>query len=84
MCEREWFAAVAQPAVRAVTVDLDRARLHELVAVPGLGRRTAEAILIDRIRHGRFECLENLVRVDGIGPATVERVRPFLRCGVDP
>lgn len=59
------LAALQQP------VDVNRASLAELTSLPRIGPALAR-----RIVHGRpFEHLESLVRVRGIGPATVERLR---------
>ena len=58
-------------------VDPNRARFHELLAVPGLGPRRAEAILIERIRGGPYHGPDSLVRVDGIGPSTAARLARF-------
>jgi DNA uptake protein ComE-like DNA-binding protein len=37
----------------------------------------AEAIILDRVRHGPFRTLEDLDRVDGVGATTIEALRPF-------
>ena len=54
----------------ASDVDLDR--------LPGLGPATARAIVLERASTGAFRSLDDLVRVRGIGPATLERIRPYL------
>jgi competence ComEA-like helix-hairpin-helix protein len=58
-------------------------RLNELEVdglglLPGIGPVRAEAIARDRARRGPLESLEDLTRVMGLGPGTVERLRPFL------
>lgn len=67
------------PEVVALSVDLNTADLATLHTLPGIGRTRAEAILLHRIRHGRFRRLEELDAVDGIGPLTREQLRPFVR-----
>jgi competence ComEA-like helix-hairpin-helix protein len=59
-------------------VPLDRASAADLEAVPGLGPARARAIVADRERHGPLPSVDALVRVAGIGPATMARVRPWL------
>lgn len=65
--------------VEAVTVDINCAALAELQALPGVGPDRAAAIILHRLRHGPFRCLEDLRGVDGLGPRTVELLRPFVR-----
>lgn len=58
-------------------VPLGTASARELEAVPGFGPSRAQAVVAERGARP-FERLDALVRVRGIGPGTVERVRPFL------
>ena len=67
------------PTLEAVTIDVNRAALPELQALPGVGRVRAEAIILHRVRHGPFRRIEDLDAVDGLGPLTVESLRPFVR-----
>ncbi|MEM7202355.1 MAG: ComEA family DNA-binding protein [Planctomycetota bacterium] len=60
-------------------MNLNTASVAQLMALPGVGRVRAEAIVLHRVRHGAFARVEELQRVDGIGPATVASLRPFLR-----
>ena len=70
-----------EPVAAAVT-DLNRAGRAELEQVPGIGPTLAKAIDEHRTRKGPFKSVEELRQVKGVGPATLEKVRPFLR--VDP
>ncbi len=56
-------------------LDLNRAGIVELQALPGVGPALAARIVEDRALHGPFASLEELTRVQGIGPAMVERLR---------
>ncbi len=58
-------------------VDLARADARLLQALPGIGPARARAIVAERGRRP-FERIEDLERVHGIGPRTVERLRPYL------
>jgi len=49
-----------------------------LQQLPGIGPIKARAIVDDRRRHGRYRTIEDLVRVPGIGTATVERLRDLV------
>ena len=66
--------------IRSVTIDLNRASVDELTTLPGIGIVRAEAIVLDRVRHGPFRAVEELERVDGLGPEIVEMLRPFAAC----
>src|SRR5689334_4131789 len=56
------------PPAEAHRLDLNRASVAELMALPGVGRVRAEAIVLHRVRHGPFRALAELAAVDGIGP----------------
>jgi competence protein ComEA len=62
-------------------VDLNRATVEELEGLPGIGQSKAGAIVRWRAEHGRFRKLEDLLGVPGIGPATLERLRPLVVVG---
>jgi competence protein ComEA len=64
--------------VTAVTVDLNRANVGELLAVPGLGPARAHAIVLHRVRHGWLRSVDELEGIDGIGPHLLQQVRPFV------
>ena len=61
-------------------LDVNTAREYELMLVPGIGPQTARAIVEYRRTHGPFVHLEDLIQVSGIGPKTLERLRPHLMC----
>lgn len=67
-------------SLRPVLVDLNSASVAELATLPGIGRVRAETIVLERIRHGAFRDADDLCRVDGLGPVTVDRLRPFVAC----
>jgi len=61
-------------------LDLNAAGEADLMLLPGIGEHTARAIAAYRAEHGPFERLEDLQKVRGVGPATLERLRPHLMC----
>jgi competence ComEA-like helix-hairpin-helix protein len=78
-CER--LAGGMNGAIRLLVglpLDLNRAEASELELLDGVGPRLAAAIISDREAHGPFPSLEALDRVPGIGPVTVDKLRPFL------
>lgn len=70
----------APPAATAgFTVNLNAAPPAELAQLPGLGPATAGRIVAHRETEGPFASHDDLLRVHGIGPVTLERMRPYLR-----
>ena len=70
------------PAARKPTrLDLNRASRVELERLPGIGPVMAGRILTLRANVGRFRRLEELRSVQGIGSATIERLRPLVIIG---
>ena len=69
-------ARVAAPAYwPVVTVNVNSAREAELRLLPGIGPGLAGRIVEERDAGGPFRSLEDLQRVRGIGPVTVQRLR---------
>lgn len=62
-------------------LDLNRASLAALEQLPGVGPARAAAIVADREDRGAFPTVDALDRVRGFGPATVDRLRPYLTVG---
>lgn len=59
-------------------VDLNAADAAALESLPGVGPVTASSILAWRAANGSFASVDQLVEVDGIGPATLARLRPLV------
>jgi competence protein ComEA len=60
-------------------VYLNHASVDELRRLPGVGPKRAEAILVLRQRLGRFQRVEDLLRVKGVGRGAVKKWRPLVR-----
>jgi competence protein ComEA len=60
-------------------LEINAATWIEWVQLPDIGETLAKRIVADRERNGPFGSLEELDRVHGIGPKTIERLRPWLR-----
>jgi len=61
------------------TLDLNHANQAQLEELPGVGPVTAQAILTWRQQQGRFNRIEELQEVDGIGPKTYAQIAPHVR-----
>lgn len=59
------------PAARVSSIDINTASVDELVGLSGIALARAEAIVAERTANGAFASCAELVRVRGIGPATV-------------
>jgi competence protein ComEA len=71
--------AGAQSADAGGMVDVNSATAEQLDTLPGVGPATAKAILDERDRRGRFDSVEDLLDVRGIGEAKLEAMRDLVR-----
>ncbi len=74
--ERGGMAARAA-LLTGVPIDVNRASAADLELLDGIGPKIAEAIVHERER-APFACVDDLVRVRGIGPHRLEAMRPFV------
>ena len=74
-------SAAPQPAAKAMlqgTVNINTADATQLALLPGIGPKMAESILAHRSSAGAFTSIDDLVKVKGIGPKSLEKMRPYL------
>jgi competence protein ComEA len=69
------------PAHAGCSVELNSASAAQLETLPGIGPAKAAAIIEYRASSGPFTTVDQLDNVTGIGPATLENVRPFVCVG---
>jgi competence protein ComEA len=70
-------SATNSPSASGV-VNINRASVTELDALPGVGPSTAQAIVDYRSANGPFGSPEDLLNVKGIGPAKFEAMRKLV------
>lgn len=71
----EWHS----PQAAVYRIDLNQASPTELQQLPGIGDSLASRIEQHRRRTGGFRSVDDLRDVSGVGPATVERMRDWVR-----
>lgn len=73
------------PAILAdVKININTADAETLSEyVKGVGPKKAEAIVEYRKKHGRFRSVDDLAKVKGIGPKTIEKNRAILSVNLD-
>ena len=60
-------------------ININTADEKTLQALTGVGPAISARIVAYRQEHGGFNDIEDLINVSGIGPATMERVRPYIK-----
>jgi competence protein ComEA len=58
-------------------ININSASETDLEDLPGVGPVTAAAIIDYRTQNGPFVTVDDLIDVSGIGPSTLEQIRPF-------
>lgn len=58
-----------------LVININTAESSELIALNGIGTAKARAIVAYREEHGAFSSVDDLLNVDGIGEATLDKFR---------
>ena len=69
----------SRPLADGETIDPNVASAEELDRLPGVGASKALRIVRERDENGPYASVEELARVTGLGPKSVERLKPYLR-----
>jgi comEA protein len=59
-------------------IDVNTASEEQLEVIPGIGPAMAQRIIAWREENGRFESVEDLLNIRGIGVKTLEKLRPYV------
>ena len=86
------FAATAGPAVAVESddadaakgaasrpIDINKATAVELTAIPGVGDVIAQRIVDFRDKQGPFRRVEDLLKIQGIGEKSFQKIRPHVK-----
>ena len=68
----------AASGAASAPIDLNTATVQQLDALPGVGPVLAQRIVDWRTEHGRFESVDQLQEVSGIGPSRLADLRPLV------
>ena len=60
-------------------VDINTATIEELQSLSGIGETYALRIVEYREANGKFNSVEELVHVKGIGKRTLDKIKPFIK-----
>ncbi len=59
-------------------ININTSNIEELVTVKGIGKVTAERIILLREKKGKFKVLDELLEVKGIGKKKLEKFRKYI------
>jgi len=71
-------APQAAAATPQFPINLNTATAEQLEAIPGIGPVLAQRIIEYRQTHGRFQSVDELLEVRGIGSKRLENMRPYV------
>jgi competence ComEA-like helix-hairpin-helix protein len=60
------------------SIDINSADVETLIRLPGIGEITAQKMIDLRAERGKFESLEELMDVKGIGKSKFNKIKKFL------
>ena len=61
------------------TININKANVEELTALPGVGPATAQKIIDERTQNGPFRSVDDLDRVSGLGSKKIEKLKSKAR-----
>jgi len=79
--QRTSHAVVIPTTTDAQRLDINRATVEELQALPGIGEVLARRVVERRTARGSFNTVEDLLEVKGIGEKRLNSLRPLILVG---
>ena len=70
--------APAKAAALTEKINVNTATAEQLDKIPGVGPKTANAIIQYRTQNGNFKTMDDLIKVKGIGPNNIKKIAPYL------
>lgn len=62
-------------------ININIATYDELLLLPGIGPTLAERIIERRNNHGEFTEVDELLEINGIGPAKLDGIKDYITVG---
>jgi competence protein ComEA len=59
-------------------INMNSAPVPELILLPGIGEKTAQAIIEYRKKHGKFSSIEEILNIKGIGIKKLDKIKMFI------
>ncbi len=59
-------------------ININKATATELITVPGIGASTAQKIITYREENGKFQAIEDVKKVSGIGDSKFESMKDYI------
>jgi competence protein ComEA len=75
------FVPARNSAIQPQKIDLNRADAWLLQALPGIGEGRARSIIEFRGKNGPFHSTDDLLKIDGFGRSTLDRIREYITVG---
>lgn len=60
-------------------IDINKASQKELESIPGIGPVLSKRIIEYRKNHGNFNSFSDIMKVKGIGPKKLEKIKPYIK-----
>lgn len=70
--------AAKKSAAIANLTNVNTASAKELEKLPGIGKKSAAAIVAYRTEKGNFKTLKDLSKVKGVGEKTLDKIKPLV------
>lgn len=78
-CNRNVFTMSGyERLLLGMKIDINNASFKDLVSIDGIGESIAGMIIDYRIRNGRFERIDDLKKIKGIGKNNLSRIAKFI------
>jgi len=71
--------AISENYASILQLDINTSPADSLELAPGIGPVLAGRIIAYRSKHGPFASFDSLTNVSGIGPVSLEKLRPYFK-----
>lgn len=78
LLRRDDYKSKSKTVLKEKSISVNKATAEELTQLPGIGIKTAEKIIEYRKAHGRFNSVNELLEVKGIGEKKLEKIKKII------